>query len=231
MINLKVLASVAFALLLFSSLMSTCAANTNDLTADFSIIASGSCLVIDALDENSITFGLGTGSANLGGTSIVNLMSIAAAPLVVYGATDHFRLLQRTVNVNWDGHSVSLSFFSRDITGAIFAEEISIVQDISQDIIFLGVYPNLGISDASMLVYRGTYTDDGVTRTISGHAVVLTQLNGENDSVLLLLFGHDDSGIFEILWYSTEREVETPDGTITVPAADEIMASVTINAS
>jgi hypothetical protein len=218
---------------MLASLLSTCAARAPQTTVNFTIMASGSCMVFDDVFDQSQIFNLGTGSINFNGKSDVEsgVLPASEPSYEFYFATNHFRPMQRTVNVNWEGHSVSLSFIPKDTTGAIFIHNANFqeMNGVSRDYMLVGFLPNFGESDASMLQYRGTYTDEGGVHLLSGKAVIYAEPVDGGDAILLVLYSHDGAGILDIIWFSVETVVDIPGGSITVPAANPFITSFTVN--
>ncbi len=181
--------------------------------------------MIDALYSDP-SFNSGEGSINFSGTSKVRLVAGVAAPYEFYALTRLFRLFERTVNVEWGGNSLSLTFTTKDTTSLSL-----IVADDYLDSLFAGFMPNSEMTDASMLQYRGTYTDEVGTHYLSGHAVVLAEPFQDGYAIVMLMVGDDGTGILEVMWFFSITDVDTTGEPMTVSAADSFETSVAIDAS
>ncbi len=246
--------ALVFALLMIASFMSTCAASRPSLTANFAITASGGCAVLDDFGSSpGVNINLGTGAINFDGTSRVKMISDVTGPSSLYATNGRFRPLQRSVTVSWNDQSLSLRFIPKDTTSAVFFDDIvlepgslslpmqdtkariTFTDEIStktpppRDFMFIGYLPNFVFTEATLLHYIGTYTNQGISRTLSGYGFIYVEPFQDSTYIILVLYTDQGMGIFEVVWFSEDVEVVIPDGTINVPAANPFITTVTIN--
>ncbi len=210
--------------------------------------------MLDAFGSSpGVNINLATGAINFAGITRVKMISEELALFSVYATNGRFRQLQRSVTVNWNDQSLSIRFIPKDTTSAVFFDDvilepgslslptqdtkgITFTDEIStktpppRDFMFVGVLPNFALTEATMLHYVGTYTSQGISRSLSGYGFIYVEPFQDSAYIILMLYTDKDTGIFEVVWFSEDTELIIPDDeTITVPAADPFITTFTLN--
>ena len=227
--KLKLIA-VVVALLMSTSLLSTCAAARRP-TADSTLGATGGCVVVgDLINYQAVGF-TGTGTLNLGATTGVQVVPTDESyPGTLYQSAWFFRLTQQQFTVAWEGHSVSLRFMPKDSHSAMFAKDYQYIGGEPQDYVYFG---NTYYAPVTPLIFRGTYTDASGTHSVSGVALAYSDVLAVGPSVGIYvevwLYNSNGSGFLDIVWVSMTTDIDYDETTITAPAANQIVSQIILH--
>ena len=212
-----------------ASMLSTCAAHAPRTTANITLGATGSCLVVgDPLYYDYVGY-VGTGTFNLAaytGAQVVPVSEDYTGTL--YQSAWLFRILQQQFTLTWEGHSLTVRFRMQDTTDALFVKNYEYVEGEPKDYVAFGEHRSVPVTP---LVYHGTYTDASGTHAVSGRAYIASDYSMTlGVYVEIYLVSYNGDGFMDIAWFSTAHDVNLDEVTIvSVPAASQIVSQVVIN--
>jgi hypothetical protein len=207
------------ALLISGTLLSTCKAQSEQVSVKFTGIASGECLLL----IGAVLGPQPPQAAFIGrGTIAITGSAMASALYTYYYTADGAKALG-LISARWDSQMIIVCLKSKGEACGFFVDE-----GPWKDLFTVGLLPGGPMTPS--LSYEGTYKDSTGTHKISGKAGVLAMMIGNPGSEILaigaMLLKPDGSPLLSIVWVYVDLPLGQPLGTL--HAANLFMHSVKV---
>lgn len=210
-----------------TTLLSTCKAQTAQVSVKFTGVASGECLLlIESIlgPQPPKAFFIGRGTIAISGSAEANeYPPDQNIPYTYYYTADGVKACG-AISARWDGQMVNALLYSKGEACGLFVEE----NDVNW--LLVGALPGGALTPS--LSYEGIYKDTTGVHKVSGKAGVLALPIGDPGSQFMaigaMLFKPDGSPLVSIVWAYVDAPLG-PDGSMGIlHAANSFMHSVKI---
>lgn len=208
-----------FALLISGTLLSTCEAQSGQISVKFNGIASGECLLLIGGvlgPQPPVAAFIGRGTIAISGSAM------ASALYTYYYTADGAKALG-LISARWGSQMIIVCLKSKGEACGFFADE-----NPWKDVFTVGLLP--GGPTTPSLFYEGIYKDLTETHKVSGKAGVLAIPIGNPGSEIMaigaMLFKPDGSPLLSIVWLYVDLPLGPPLGTL--HAANPFIHSVKV---
>ncbi|MGD0496603.1 MAG: hypothetical protein ABSB28_11310 [Candidatus Bathyarchaeia archaeon] len=230
MMKLKLLTlTLVLAILMPTTLLSTCKAQTEQVSLKFNAVATGECLVlIESIlgPQPPKAFFIARGAIAISGSALATEVPPSQdVPFPYYITNDGVNAVG-AISARGEGQMITAHLYSEGEVSGLFAN----LNDA--DWFFAGALP--GGSLTPSMSYEGLYKDSTGVHKVSGKAAVLACLMGDPGSqfwgIGAILLKPDGSPLLSIVWALTDVTLGPGGAMGTLHAANQFIHSVRVRA-